>query len=73
MDHLPRPLSNREQQIVGLMRQGELTIAGIAQRLGLDESTIRTYLFRIRGKLQVKTREQLIVAIVRDDLGSRQN
>jgi DNA-binding NarL/FixJ family response regulator len=51
----PEPLSTRECQVLGLVAHGA-TNRDIAERLNVTEATIKTYLSRIFGKLDVNDR-----------------
>ena len=54
------PLTDREQQIVGLIAQG-WDNAHIAEALSLSEQTIRNYVSRLYGKIGVQTRAEAVV------------
>ena len=54
---LPEPLSEREQEILGLLAQG-LTNREIAARLHLAEGTVKNYVTAILHKLGVRDRTQ---------------
>jgi DNA-binding NarL/FixJ family response regulator len=54
------PLSRREQQVLGLLRDG-CSLPAIAARLGLGEATVKTYVSRIYEKLQVNNRTQAVM------------
>jgi len=56
-DHL---LSDREQQVVGLVADG-LSNRGIAEELRLSEHTIKKYMFNIFEKLGISTRVELVL------------
>lgn len=49
------PLTQREKQIVGLLRQG-LTNKEIARRLGIQEDTVKKHLQGVYGKVGVRRR-----------------
>lgn len=55
------PLSPREVDVLRLVADGA-TNAEIAERLGLSDNTVRTYVRRIFGKLGCHTRRQAVVA-----------
>ena len=55
---LPRPLSEREEEIARLVAQG-CSNRQIAERLKLSEHTVKNYLFRVFEKLGVSTRVEL--------------
>jgi len=52
-------LSPREQEVLQLLAKGDTT-ASIAKLLGVNESTIRTHIERMRGKLLVNTRAAIV-------------
>jgi DNA-binding NarL/FixJ family response regulator len=52
-----RKLSARETQILEVIREG-LTNAEIAKRLSVEESTIKTHIHHLLGKLHVKNRTE---------------
>jgi DNA-binding NarL/FixJ family response regulator len=53
-------LSRREQQVLGLLRDG-CSLPAIATRLGVGEATVKTYVSRIYGKLRVNNRTQAVM------------
>lgn len=53
--------STRECQVLMLLRDG-YTSSAIATRLGVSDSTVKTYVARIYGKLDVSNRSQALVA-----------
>ena len=53
-------LSRREQQVLALLRDG-CSLPAIAARLGLGEATVKTYVSRIYGKLEVNNRTQAVM------------
>jgi DNA-binding NarL/FixJ family response regulator len=56
---VPSPLSPREQELFTQLSTGA-SLAAIAGRLSLTESTVRTYLARLYDKLDVRTREDAL-------------
>jgi DNA-binding CsgD family transcriptional regulator len=52
-------LTDREQQVLRLLAEGE-TSSSMALQLGVGESTVRTHVERMRGKLGVNTRAGLV-------------
>jgi DNA-binding NarL/FixJ family response regulator len=52
-------LSPREREILALLADGETT-SSAAERLGVGESTVRTYVERMRSKLCVNTRAAVV-------------
>ncbi|MFJ9845094.1 response regulator transcription factor [Kitasatospora sp. NPDC101155] len=59
-------LSRREQQVAGLVAEG-LTNREIADRLVLSQRTVETHVSRIMTKLDLGSRAQLAVWVVRRD------
>jgi DNA-binding NarL/FixJ family response regulator len=53
--------STRERQVLMLLRDGHSS-ASIAARLGVSDSSVKTYVTRIYGKLEVSNRSQALVA-----------
>jgi DNA-binding NarL/FixJ family response regulator len=53
--------STRERQVLMLLRDGHSS-ASIAARLGVSDSSVKTYVNRICGKLEVSNRSQALVA-----------
>lgn len=60
-------LSGRERQILELVAQGESNKI-IADRLGMSESSVRTYLMRVFEKLDVEDRTEAVVQALRRGL-----
>lgn len=56
-EHLPEPLSEREQEILKLVARG-LTNREIADRLALAEGTVKNYVTAILGKIGARDRTQ---------------
>ena len=54
-----RKLSEREKQVLGFLRDG-LSNAEIARRLSVEESTVKTHIHHLLGKLHVKNRTEAI-------------
>ena len=52
-----RKLSTREREILEFLREG-LTNAEIAKRLSVEESTVKTHIHHLLGKLRVKNRTE---------------
>jgi len=52
-------LTAREREVLQLLAEGETT-SGVAARLGLSQSTVRTHAERMREKLGVSTRAGLV-------------
>lgn len=53
-----RRLSARESQILEFLREG-LTNAQIARRLSVEESTVKTHVHHLLGKLRIKNRTEV--------------
>lgn len=53
-----RKLSLREAQILDLLREG-ITNAEIAKRLSIEESTVKTHIHHLLGKLHIKNRTEV--------------
>ncbi len=60
-------LSNRERQVLQLMRDGS-TLPSIAAQLRVSEATVKTYAGRIYGKLHVNNRAQALMAAMNQGL-----
>jgi DNA-binding NarL/FixJ family response regulator len=60
-------LSQRERQVLRLMRDGT-SVPTIAGRLGVRESTVKTYVGRIYEKLNVNNRSQALMAALHHGL-----
>ena len=60
-------LSQRERQVLGLMREG-ISLPGIADRLDVSEATVKTYVARLYTKLRVNNRSQALMAAVNQGL-----
>jgi len=58
---LPVHLTSREQEVLTLVGKG-LTNAQIAPRLGVSESTVKTHVANVLGKLGLHTRHELTLA-----------
>lgn len=63
---LPR-LSERETQVLRLVAQG-CTSAGIGRRLFIGESTVKTHLLRVFGRLRVGDRIAAVTGAMRHEL-----
>ncbi|MFJ5222393.1 response regulator transcription factor [Streptomyces sp. NPDC088400] len=64
-------LTLRERQVLALVGHG-MTIDDVAERLYIGISTVRTHLHRIRHKLALKDRAQLVAFAYRSGLMSEQ-
>jgi len=60
-------LSQRERQVLSLMRDG-ISLPGIAARLSVSEATVKTYVARLYTKLRVNNRSQALMAAVNQGL-----
>jgi len=60
-------LSQREKEVLGLMRDG-LSLPAIAQQLEVSEATVKTYVSRLYSKLRVNNRSQALMAAVNQGL-----
>ena len=60
-------LSRREREVLRLMRDG-MSLPAIADRLGVRESTVKTYVGRIYEKLKVNNRSQALMAALHQGL-----
>lgn len=60
-------LSQREREVLGLMRDG-ISLPGIASRLHVSEATVKTYVARLYTKLRVNNRSQALMAAVNQGL-----
>ena len=60
-------LSQREHEVLRLMRDGT-SLPAIAGRLGVRESTVKTYVGRIYEKLNVNNRSQALMAALHQGL-----
>lgn len=63
-------LSKREAEVLGMLAEG-LSTQLISTKLGVSESTVKTYLSRVYDKLGVRTRAEAIAAAIRPGLLSR--
>jgi DNA-binding NarL/FixJ family response regulator len=57
---LKNNITQKEKEIIGLVANG-LSNKEIAEKLQVEETTIKVHLNHILGKLQLKNRAQLIV------------
>lgn len=57
-------LTPREKQVVAVVQKNpELTVNGISQQTGLKRNTTKFHLYNAYSKLQVKSRQALIVKL----------
>lgn len=66
---LPDPLTERETEVLKLVASG-LSNRGIAEELHVSETTVRTHVSRILGKLGVKNRVQAALFALRTGVAS---
>ena len=66
-DHPHESLSDREQQLIGMMATGK-TITEIANELCLSIKTVSTYRARILEKLSLRTNGEIIAYAIKNDL-----
>lgn len=67
VEHLHESLSDREQQLVGMMATGK-TMTEIANELCLSIKTISTYRTRILEKLNLRTSGEIIAYAIKNNL-----
>ncbi len=68
-DSEDRPrLTNREQQVLRCLCEGDISSASIARRLGISPSTARNEVQRLIEKVGVHSRGELIALAYRDNL-----
>ena len=60
---MTKELTKREREIVELIKEGK-TNREISERLLIVKSTINGHIYRIKVKLGVKTRTQMVLALV---------
>jgi DNA-binding NarL/FixJ family response regulator len=58
-----KPLSDREKQIATLIAAGKTNVE-IAEKLRLQASTVKTYVWRLMKKAEVRNRTELAVLII---------
>ena len=63
-------LSAREMEVLQLLGEG-LTNAEIGKRLFISESTVRTYLYRLLGKLHLRNRAEAVAYAARHHLTNK--
>ena len=59
-NNLLNDLTNREEEVLGLLTQG-VTYKGVAQKLFISETTVKTHVNNIFQKLQVNDRTQAVL------------
>ena len=59
-ENLLSNLTNREEEVLGLLTQG-VTYKGVAQKLFISETTVKTHVNNIFQKLQVNDRTQAVL------------
>ena len=55
-------LSDREQQIISLVCEGQSN-KDVARKLGVSEGTVKAHLHSIFGRLRVRSRIELMIAL----------
>ena len=68
-DELAEPLTEREEEVLVLVAEG-LSNRGVAERLHVSETTVRTHVSRILAKLGVKNRVQAALYALRTGIAS---
>jgi len=68
-DELAEPLTEREEEVLVLVAEG-LSNRGVAERLHVSETTVRTHVSRILAKLGVKNRVQAALFALRTGIAS---
>ncbi|UWR87830.1 LuxR family transcriptional regulator [Phaeobacter inhibens] len=62
-ERAPSPLSKRQGEILELLAAG-FQLGGIADRLGIADSTVNLHLAQLKKKLNVKTKEQALAMAI---------
>ena len=63
-------LTNREEEVLGLLTEG-VTYKGVAQKLVISETTVKTHVNNIFQKLQVNDRTQAVLYAINKGFGTR--
>ena len=69
--NLLNELTNREEEVLGLLTQG-VTYKGVAQKLFISETTVKTHVNNIFQKLQVNDRTQAVLYAINKGFLTRQ-
>ena len=69
-ENLLNYLTNREEEVLGLLTEG-VTYKGVAQKLVISETTVKTHVNNIFQKLQVNDRTQAVLYAINKGFGTR--
>lgn len=71
-ENLLNYLTNREEEVLGLLTQG-VTYKGVAKKLFISETTVKTHVNNIFQKLQVNDRTQAVLYAIKNGFMNRNN
>ena len=71
-ENLLNYLTNREEEVLGLLTQG-VTYKGVAKKLFISETTVKTHVNNIFQKLQVNDRTQAVLYALKNGCMTRTN
>ena len=71
-ENLLNYLTNREEEVLGLLTQG-VTYKGVAKKLFISETTVKTHVNNIFQKLQVNDRTQAVLYAINKGFMNRNN
>ena len=71
-ENLLNYLTNREEEVLGLLTQG-ITYKGVAKKLFISETTVKTHVNNIFQKLQVNDRTQAVLYAINKGFMNRNN
>lgn len=71
-ENLLNYLTNREEEVLGLLTQG-VTYKGVAKKLFISETTVKTHVNNIFQKLQVNDRTQAVLYAIKNGFMTRNN
>ncbi len=71
-ENLLNYLTNREEEVLGLLTQG-ITYKGVAKKLFISETTVKTHVNNIFQKLQVNDRTQAVLYAIKNGFMTRNN
>jgi len=71
-ENLLNYLTNREEEVLGLLTQG-ITYKGVAKKLFISETTVKTHVNNIFQKLQVNDRTQAVLYAINKGFMNRHN
>jgi len=71
-ENLLNYLTNREEEVLGLLTQG-VTYKGVAKKLFIYETTVKTHVNNIFQKLQVNDRTQAVLYAIKNGFMTRNN